>query len=446
MRTHAAFLCLFAAACGGSPDRLSTEELMKPEACKDCHPVHFRQWSGSMHAYAADDPVFLAMNARGQRETGGELGDFCVGCHAPMAVRTGATTDGLNLAEVPQHLKGVTCYFCHTAVEVTGTHNNPLILADDGRMRGGITDPVPTDAHRTAYSPLHDRTSRESSKLCGSCHDIVTDKNVHLERSFAEWQQSVFASDDPRSHLSCSQCHMPGDRPGVAADVDGVPLRSPHDHSFPAVDIALTPWPQQEEQRALVQAELDGTLIPELCVAPQGAGVRIEYTLDNAFAGHKFPSGASHDRRAWAEVIAQTGGVDIFTTGVVPEGTAVSTHAETDPDLWQIRDFAYDDSGKIAHMFWDVARVESQTLPTATTNDPSDPAFYHAVTRAWNVDQVPDRIEAVVHIRPVGLDILDDLIDSGDLDPAIRARMPTFTLTTTRLVWTMADGFGCIEP
>src|SRR5688572_9748953 len=100
---------------------------MDPETCKTCHPKHYREWSGSMHAYASDDPVFLAMNARGQEEVA-TLGDFCVQCHAPMAVRTGATTDGLNLAELPRHLKGVTCYFCHTVSAVEGTHNNPLVL------------------------------------------------------------------------------------------------------------------------------------------------------------------------------------------------------------------------------------------------------------------------------------------------------------------------------
>ena len=46
-----------------------------------------------MHAYAADDPVFVAMNKRGQRETNGELGTFCVKCHAPMAVANGTITE-----------------------------------------------------------------------------------------------------------------------------------------------------------------------------------------------------------------------------------------------------------------------------------------------------------------------------------------------------------------
>ena len=57
---------------------LSREELMDPENCIECHPTHVEEWKGSMHAYASEDPLFIAMNARGQRETNGELGDFCV--------------------------------------------------------------------------------------------------------------------------------------------------------------------------------------------------------------------------------------------------------------------------------------------------------------------------------------------------------------------------------
>src|SRR3954465_428275 len=64
------------------PARLSLEKLMDPETCKGCHPKHYEEWSGSMHAYAAVDPVFNAMNKRGQRETSGQLGKFCVQCHA----------------------------------------------------------------------------------------------------------------------------------------------------------------------------------------------------------------------------------------------------------------------------------------------------------------------------------------------------------------------------
>ena len=49
---------------GQEPVTLTREQLLDPEACKDCHPRHYREWTSSMHAYAADDPVFLAMNQR----------------------------------------------------------------------------------------------------------------------------------------------------------------------------------------------------------------------------------------------------------------------------------------------------------------------------------------------------------------------------------------------
>jgi hypothetical protein len=42
-------------------------------------------------------------------------------------------------------------------------------------------------------------------------------------------------------------------------------------------------------------------------------------------------------------------------------------------------------------------------------------------------------------MRPMGLDVLQDLVDSGDLDPAIIAQMPTFTFGA-QIEWTRQDG------
>jgi hypothetical protein len=44
----------------------------------------------------------------------------------------------------------------------------------------------------------------------------------------------------------------------------------------------------------------------------------------------------------------------------------------------------------------------------------------------------------------MGIDVLQDLVDSGDLDPALIAQMPTFTLYGTDVEWKFADGFGTI--
>ncbi len=428
---------------GESAAKLTTEELMDPQACVRCHEEHVREWSGSMHAYAAEDPVFLAMNARGQRETNGALGDFCVKCHAPMAVLTGATKDGLNLADVPAKLRGVTCFFCHSVDAVKGTHNNPLTLASDGVMRGGIADPVPSGAHEAAYSPLLDRSKMESSSLCGSCHDIVAPLGAHIERTYAEWQGTLFSHADSR--LTCSECHMEG-RTGLAAESPGVKLRKIHGHGFPGVDVALTEFPETKAQAAAIQQSLDTTLQAALCVkGADSPGATIQIVLDNVGAGHMWPSGVAHDRRAWVEVQAFSKGQLIYKSGVVNDGESVTSLA--DPDLWLMRECTFNEQGKPVDMFWEAASTETSQLPGPTTNVPTNPDYYLThVFRTYprptsipsSLATPPDRITMRVRIIPVGLDVLDSLIASGDLDPAVKAKMPVFTLAATNLEWTAA--------
>jgi len=419
---------------------LTGEALLDPNNCLPCHAEQFREWSGSMHAYAGEDPVFIAMNKRMQRETNGAAGPLCVGCHAPVAVRLGKTTDGLNLAELPSYMRGVTCYFCHTTDAVEGTHNNPLRLANDDVLRGGLTNPVKSP-HRSAYSTLHDREQQTSSATCGGCHDVVTQLGAHVERTFLEWQASLYAKP---GQLSCGKCHMEG-RDGQAAQMPGAPQRTVHDHSMAAVDIALTPFTDTDAQRANVQKLLDATLLAKLCVKQTpGAGLVAETTLDNAFAGHKFPSGAAQDRRAWLEVIAYRAGAVVFSSGVVPDKKAAASI--TDPNLWLLRDKIFGADDKEVHMFWQAARFESNLLPAAVTADVTDPAFFHSVTKTYPLPlPAPDRVTMRVRMRPVDFDLLDDLVATKDLDPQILDRVPTFELASTVKEWTNVGGFRCVE-
>ena len=432
------------ASCGPSTEEqkitLTGQALYDPNNCLPCHDQQFREWSSSMHAYAAEDPVFLAMNKRMLRETNGASADFCVGCHAPMALRLGLTKDGSNLADLPTSVRGITCYFCHAADAVEGTHNNPLRLAEDGVMRGAIHDPAKSMPHLGAYSPLHDRENPESSKLCGACHDVVTPHGAHIERTFDEWKNSLYSQP---GQLSCGKCHMEGSD-GQAAQMDGAPKRKVHDHSMPAVDIALTPFFGVESQRAAVQRLLDQTLITKLCVKQTPLGVVADVTLDNAFAGHKFPSGAAQDRRAWVELLAYKNGAPIFSSGVVEDRKAASKL--DDPNFWLLRDKIFTVDGRETHLFWEAARVESELLPAAVTADPLDPRFIHSVTRSYPLPAVPDRVNMRVRMRPLDFDLLDDLVSSGDLDPALLDKIPTYDLASGTKEWTSEVGFArCIE-
>jgi len=441
-------------ACGGN-NYLTTEELQKPESCMQCHQTHYTEWSGSMHAYAADDPVFLAMNKRGQAATSGALGSFCVNCHAPLAVKLGLTTDGLNLDQVPQWAKGITCYYCHSIDQVTDDHNNAITLADDDVIRGGIANPIDSPAHRSELSPMLDGDAPESSAACGSCHDVVTPAGVHLERTFGEWQATIFGQDNPKTHLSCTQCHMFAtdgvitSGPG-AADLS-VPLRpyGVHEHTFAGIDQALTPWPETDTQAEKIHRDLDPAIQVKMCLTPVN-GDQIELTLDNRGAGHKWPSGAAQDRRAWVELIAYDDQNNVvFSTGVVPDGMDPDELAGTDPNLWQINDKVVDGGGQPVHFFWEVASFdETNTLKGPITSDPANPAYVHSTTRDFPVPGLRAtiaRITVRVRIRAVPLVMLDDLVSGGELDAAIPGKVQTLDLAGTDVEWDASSGNNCLQ-
>jgi hypothetical protein len=469
---------IVAAACGGDKSGTATatftvEQLQDPATCNKCHQTHYKEWSGSMHAYASKDPVFRAMDARGQRETAndpaGPLGGFCVKCHAPMAYLKDPNTVGADLDTLPDSMQGITCYFCHQVKDVTDTHNNPLVLANDTTMRGEYNDPVANKAHQSTYSELHDAdgyyttsgNGLTSSKLCGSCHDIVVpahfsgaSQDVALERTYTEWQGSIFNQTGKlNSPNACGSvgCHT---RPtDFNTNYNGVPIADAvlnpgvkaraylHPHGFPGVDLALTDFPERDAQRRSVQTMLNTTLLVTLCVADVENVIGVE--LENSSVGHNIPSGASQDRRMWLEVKGYKSGQQIYASGLVPPGHSPaelldktspfydanfassctdSTNATVKCDL--LRDTPIDKNGNPVHMFWQAADVPAgnrQTMAVPVTNNNSDPR-YHMVgdVASWiyRTPARPDRVTLTIHVQPMGIDVLQDLMRTHDLLPS----------------------------
>jgi hypothetical protein len=443
-------------ACGGDEPVRSVAELQDPQTCNECHPKHVQQWSGSMHAYASDDPVFVAMNRRGQRETAGALGTFCVKCHAPMAVELGLTTGAdFDPVRLPASARGVTCYFCHNVKAVADTHNNGLVLAADQTMRGGLADPVTSQAHHSRYDKLMDSDANQS-EICGSCHDVVTPRGVELERTYKEWQTTFFSQPDPLHHLTCGSCHMRSSTDVIADDPGhNVLLRKNgfHEHLWPAIDQALTAFPEAAAQTAGIQRDLDPAVAVigptsfasnvqpgGICLDPPGV---LSVRIDSIGTAHFWPSGAAQDRRAWLEVIASDkDGVVLFSTGAVPDGPGrVDPEQLADPNLFGLWDRAFKDDGSPAHFFWDIARVDSKLLRPPITLDKNSPAFDHSSTVKFDVTGSfagIDHITARLRIRPLSYALLDDLVGSGDLATAAAARLPTLDIVGTQSTWTAA--------
>ena len=91
--------------------------------CKGCHPNHYNEWKGSMHAYAFIDPINTAWMNDLRAKVGGEkLGQFCVQCHSPIGVLTGETPAGFDKENVDPLVKeGITCDVCHLLEQPSGT-------------------------------------------------------------------------------------------------------------------------------------------------------------------------------------------------------------------------------------------------------------------------------------------------------------------------------------
>jgi nitrate/TMAO reductase-like tetraheme cytochrome c subunit len=438
-------LLLTAAACGGDDDpprQLTREQLLDPENCKDCHPKHYDEWSASMHAYAARDPVFIAMNKRMQEEAP-QNKEFCVQCHAPMALRENKITNFADLSDVPKQYQGVTCYFCHNAVNVKNDHFNANIdLANDTIMRGALDKPVQSAAAH-GVSPTksiwHDPGGIESSTLCGTCHDIKAPSGDSIERTFQEYMSSISSKPGAGRFNSCQDCHMKK-KPleETAAMVEGVGKRKVHSHLFPAVDIALTPdMPNQDALRAAIEkSELQACTLSQFDVEIGNSLPKepFDFTVTiEQLSGHNFPSGASADRRLWIEIVAtdETGQV-VFETGRIADGELEEKpegDPKFDPQFKPFRDRLIDAEGNETHMFWEAVKHTSDLLPFATN---PDPAVTHSARRTFTtkggLDRPPARIEMWLRLRPMGVDVLQDLVKSGHLDPAVIQAMPTLTV------------------
>jgi hypothetical protein len=101
-------------------------------------------------------------------------------------------------------------------------------------------------------------------------------------------------------------------------------------------------------------------------------------------------------------------------------------------------------------MFWQAASSEGNELVPLATFNGNDPRFYltHVVQRfprnGSKLAQMPDRVTLRVRIQPVGVDVLQDLVASQDLDSGVIAAMPTFDVSLAgptqpaQLEWTTA--------
>jgi hypothetical protein len=230
--------------------------------CGVCHPVQFRQWSISQHAYAEVSAVFQAMQKSINYQLNGSNGDFCARCHSNIAGYLGESGNTLVLDRHPISREAITCITCH---RVSNAYNK--VSGRMGMHPGGITDPIygpfgNQELARVIKDPKYHVVADpkqvglqihakgiyfepiKSSTFCGSCHDVTLFNGFRLEEAFSEYRTSPAAAQG----TTCQDCHMgkiqgkvSGYAVGPAALVNGVPSkpRPLHDHTFAGPDYPI---------------------------------------------------------------------------------------------------------------------------------------------------------------------------------------------------------------
>ncbi len=197
------------------------------EYCGHCHQESHKQWRESAHSNANRVPYYLKNVALLNDSKGIEFSRHCEGCHDPIALVSGALTQG-GPKKRPYDQDGVTCMVCHS-IEKVGTKGTgsyvmgvPAVLVDeDGKPITRKVSDGEILAHLDRHSKAVMRDFYKSSEFCSTCHKAALPRTLNdykWQRAFSpydEWQNSSFAKQSPLpfyvkdSVSTCQTCHMP---------------------------------------------------------------------------------------------------------------------------------------------------------------------------------------------------------------------------------------------
>jgi hypothetical protein len=206
--------------------------------------------------------------------------------------------------------------------------------SDPGTKRGPFKD-AQSKWHASEYSEFH-----TSSRICGTCHNIkhVVFGTV-LESTYEEWKKSPYNSPDPEKRVTCQGCHMyqrPGapatgsterpDNPGKAA-YNGPDRAHIFTHYFVGGNTWLGTVHDAKEQVAMAEERLRHSATLRIKDVDRATG-KLTIEVTNSGAGHDLPTGTTHIRQVWLQVIVTNRQGDVIfesgkpdSRGHLPEST-----------------------------------------------------------------------------------------------------------------------------
>ncbi len=206
---------------------IDPQSFLTAKYCGHCHQAAYAQWRQTAHANSFRAPWYIKNVNLLMKGKGIEYARHCEGCHNPIALTSGAMTQG---SPINRHFDsdGVTCSVCHSIQKVdergTGSYviGVPAVLVDaDGKPIYGEVPDKEILAHLDRHSKAVMKDFYRTSEFCGACHKAALPRTLNgykWQRAiflYDEWQQASFSKQNPLPFYvkpevsTCQTCHMP---------------------------------------------------------------------------------------------------------------------------------------------------------------------------------------------------------------------------------------------
>lgn len=368
---------------------VATHAIADSQECGACHRDIYQQWSSSIHSQSASDPTYVANINLLEQSKGIEATRYCEGCHAPVAIMTGALTPGGMHGGNPEsvaHLEGVGCTGCHRITDIEHTQGtasyrfepaeSEFIANTPGFLQRTLNNLVlktNSQAHVREMTPA----ALYIAELCATCHEQFMDESMNdwgyvtMQHLYSDWLESPFSGQSEQEftvsqQMNCQSCHMPlvaANDP--SADANGM-VRS---HRFPGANTAI-PWINSDTEqletvqrfmqasRITVQAEpvprgdspenqnsvKDQLLPTHLEQQPyflylnETAEIRVSVT--NRLVGHSFPAGTTDLNQVWIDFSVRDA-----TNRLIYQSGAIDSEGYVDPNAYFYKSVPVDRRG-----------------------------------------------------------------------------------------------------
>ena len=212
------------------------------EYCGRCHQDAHKQWRESAHANSFREPFYIKNVNLLIDGKGIEFSRHCEGCHNPIALFSGALTQGSKVVRTAIDNDGVTCSVCHSIIKIQNTSGTgsyimgtpAVMVKPDGTRIPGQVSPDEILANPELHSKAVMQDFYKTSEFCAVCHKAAVPRQLNdykWLRAFSvydEWQQSSWSRENPLPFYrkdavsTCQTCHMKAtDAPNDYGATDG---------------------------------------------------------------------------------------------------------------------------------------------------------------------------------------------------------------------------------